>query len=82
MATGSVTDTISQQNSVRADSVATAWRAVTETHLLEGHPDPRKPQCSSSKDIDKRLARQLRYYSYQDPTPSKREKATPLGLVI
>ena len=67
--------------SVRADSVAAAWRAVAEVHLLEGLPDPRKPPGSSSKDLDKRLSRMLRHYSYQDP-PSKREKAIPLGMVI
>ena len=71
----------SKQSRVRADSVAAAWRAVAEVHLLEGLPEPRKPPGSSSKDIDKRLSRMLRHYSYQDP-PSSREKTNPLGLVI
>lgn len=70
----------SKQDSVRSDSVATAWRAVAETHLLEGLHDPRKPYGSTIKDLDKRLTRQLRHYSFQDP-PSKREKAIPRGLV-
>ena len=30
----------SRLESVRADSVATAWRIVAEAHLLEDHPDP------------------------------------------
>ena len=71
----------SRQPSVRADSVATAWRAIAETHLLEGLPDPRKRPGSSAKDLDKRLSRMTRHYSLVDPPP-KREKAIPLGLVI
>ena len=71
----------SKLSSVRADSVAAAWRAVAQTHLLEGRPDPRKPSNSTSTSLDLRLSRQLRHYSFQDPPP-KREKAVPLGLVM
>ena len=71
----------SRQDSVRSDSVATVWRAIIETHVLEGLQDPRKPRGSTAKELDKRLTRQLRHYSYQDP-PSKREKSVPLGLVV
>ena len=71
----------SSQASVRADTVAAAWRAVAEVHLLEGRPDPRKPPGSSSRDLDKRLTRMLRHWGYQDP-PTKREKAIPLGFVM
>ena len=73
--------TYSKQPSVRADSVAAAWRAIAEIHLLEGLTDPRKPSGAATKDLDKRLSRMLRHYSFQDP-PSKREKAIPLGLVM
>ena len=41
--------------SVRADTVAAAWRAVAEVHLLEGRPDPRKTPGFSSLNLDKRL---------------------------
>ena len=71
----------SKQPSIRADSVAAAWRAIAEVHLLEVLPDPRKPSCSSSKDLDKRLSRMLRHYSYQEP-PSRREKKIQQGLVM
>ena len=54
---------------VRADTVAAAWRAVAEVHLLEGRPDPRKPPGSSSRNLDKRLTRMLRHWGYQDPPP-------------
>ena len=71
----------SKKCNIRADSVATAWRAIAEVHLLEGLPDPRKPLGSASSNLDKRLFRMLRHYSFQDP-PSSREKAVPLGLVM
>ena len=71
----------SKKDRLRADSVAAAWRAISEVHLLEGLNDPRKPRGFSGKDLDKRLSRMLRHYSYQDP-PSSREKAVPLGLVM
>ena len=66
----------SRQDSVRVDSVTMVWYAIAKTYLLEGHPDPRNPQDSSSKDLDKQLTRQLWHYSYQDPL-SKREKEPP-----
>ena len=28
---------------VRADSVSTAWQDIATVHLLDKHPDPRKP---------------------------------------
>ena len=71
----------SRKPGVRADSVATAWRAIAQTHLLEGRPDPRKPPNSTSISLDLRLSRQLRNYSFVDPPPA-REKAIPLGLVM
>ena len=67
----------SRKGGVRADSVAAALRANDEVHLLEGLKDPRKSKGSSSKDLDKRLSWMLRYYSYPDPSPSKREKGKP-----
>ena len=60
---------------VRADTVAAAWRAVAEVHLLEGRPDPRKPPGSSSRDLDKRLTRMLRHWGYQDPHPKERKQS-------
>ena len=57
---------------VRADTVAAAWRAVAEVHLLEGHPDPRKPPGSSIRNLDKRLTRMIRHWGYQDPPSPKR----------
>ena len=66
---------------VKADAVAAAWRSVATTHLLEGRPDPRKPPGVGGKDLEKRLSRQLRHYSSQDP-PTRREKPVPLGLVV
>ena len=71
----------SKQSSVRADTVASAWRAIAQTHLLEGRRDPRKPLGMATRELDLRLARQLRHYSFLDP-PSRREKAVPLGLVV
>ena len=70
----------SKQSGVRADSVASAWRAIAEVHLLEGLPDPRKPPGSSSKDLDKRLSRILRHYAYQDPPPVQARKICPARL--
>ena len=66
---------------VRADSVSAAWRAIATVHLLDGRPDPRKPLCSSSRNLDLRLSRQLRTYSFQDP-PTSRQKPVPLGLFM
>ena len=71
----------SKKSSVRADTVASAWRAIASTHLLEGRRDPRKPLGMATRELDLRLSRQLRYYSFLDP-PSRREKAVPLGLVV
>ena len=66
---------------VKAESVAAAWLAVATTHLLEGRPDPRKPPGMGGRELDKRLSRQLKYYSNLDPPP-RREKPVPLGLVV
>ena len=54
---------------VRADTVAAAWNAVAEVHLLEGCPNSRNPHGSSSCDLDKRLTRMLRHWGYQEPPP-------------
>ena len=71
----------SKKSSVRANAVSSAWRAIATIHLLEGRPDPRKPLGMATRELDLRLSRQLRYYSFLDP-PSCREKAVPLGLVV
>ena len=71
----------SQSNRLKADLVATAWRDIANTHLLEGRHDPRKTHYFHTKDLDKCLTKMLRHFSYQEPPP-KREKATPLGLVM
>ena len=63
------------------DSFATAWHAISKTHLLEGLRDPRKPHGYHAKDLDKRLIMMLQHLSYQD-TSQKQEKPTPLGLVM
>ena len=54
----------SKQSSVRADLVATVWRAVAETHLLEGLFDLQKSSGSASKDFNKRFLQMTRRYSY------------------
>ena len=64
----------SKKDRLRADSVAAAWRAIAEVHLLEGLHDPRKPKGFSCKELDKRLSRMLRHYSYQDPLPLVRRR--------
>ena len=71
----------SQAYFLRSQLVVTAWRAITETHSLEGHRDPHKPSGSHSRDLDKFLTRMLQQFSYQD-SPLQREKAIPLGLVM
>ena len=58
-----------------------AWRAISDNRLLEGCRNPRKTHGSHMKDINKRLTRMLRHFSYEHPPP-KREKYIPLGLVI
>ena len=65
----------------QADSVATEWRAIAETHLLEGRHNPRKPRGCHTKDLKKRLTMMRCHFLYQDP-PSKQETAIPLGLVM
>ena len=71
----------SRKDRLMADMVAAVWRAIAEVHLLESLHNPRKPKGSSGKDLDKRLSRMLYHYSYQD-SPSSREKAVPLGLLV
>ena len=56
---------------VSAYTVAAAWRAVAEVHILEGRPDPRKPPGSSIRDQGKRPTRMLRHWGYQDPPPEE-----------
>ena len=65
---------------VQADSVSAAWRAISTVHLLNGRPDPRKPQGFSSRDLDLRLSRQLRTYSFQEP-PHLARSLSPLALL-
>ena len=57
----------SQRSSVRADTVASAWRDIAKTHLLEGRRDPWKPLGSHSRDLDKRLSYMIHRYGFQDP---------------
>ena len=66
---------------VRSESVSEAWRSIETVHLLDGHPDPQKPRGSSSCNLDLRLSRQLRTYSFQDPLSSLQNPA-PLGIVV
>ena len=70
-------DFSNQVPGVRAETVAAAWRAVAEVHLLEGRPDPRKPPGSSSRNMDKRLTRMLRHWGYQDPPPPPKREGNP-----
>ena len=72
----------SKLSQVRVDSVSVAWRAIATVHLLDGRPNPIKPRDSSSRDLDLRLSRQLRTYSFQDPPPTSCQKPAPLGLVV
>ena len=51
------------------NKVASAWRAISKTHLPEGRRDPRKPLGSHRPDLDKRLSCMLRHYGLQDPPP-------------
>ena len=62
---------------VWSDTVAAAWRAVAEVHLLEGRPDPRKPPGSSSRDLEKHLTQMLRHWGYQDPPPPLKREGNP-----
>ena len=39
----------SRMSSVRADTVASAWNAISETHLLEVRRDPQNPLGSHSR---------------------------------
>ena len=58
-----------------------ARRAITKTYLLEGRRTPRNIHGSHAKELNKGQERMIRHFSYQDPPP-KREKYTPLGLVM
>ena len=63
------------------ESVSLAWKVVEETHLLYGIPKPRNPpDTQSHTGLDRRLTRQLKTYSIEDP-PSNQDKAIPLGIV-
>ena len=57
----------SRMSSVRVDTFALAWCAISKTHLLEGRRDPRKLLGSHSQDLDKRLSPMLCHYVFQDP---------------
>ena len=56
---------------LQADSVATAWCAIYETHLLEVPHYPRKPQGSHANDLDETLTRMVCHFSYEDPPPKR-----------
>ena len=49
----------SQSNRIKADLVATMWRSIVGTYLLEGHYDYRNLHGSHVKDLNKRLTRML-----------------------
>ena len=71
----------SRTSSVRADIVASAWRDIAKTCLLEGLREPWKPLGPHSRDLDKRLSRMIHHYGFQDP-PQWHEKSVPLGFVM
>ena len=71
----------SKLSQVKADLVSAAWQAIAKVQLLDGRPNPRKPRRSSSRNLDLRLSRQIRTYSFQEP-PTSRQKPVPLGLVV
>ena len=71
----------SQSKRLKADWVTTVWRDIAVAHLLEGHRDPRKPHGYHAKDLNNRLTKMLRNFSYQDLLP-KRVKLIPLGLFM
>ena len=58
-------------------------------YMARYHKDPpygrqpltQNPHISHVKDLDKRLTRMLRHFSYQYPPP-KRETSIPLGLIM
>ena len=50
------------------ESVSQAWGAIATTHLLDGLSDPRKPaDYQAHTGLNKRLTRQLKTYSLEDP---------------
>ena len=57
-------------SSARVDTVASSWRAIAKTRLLEGHQDPRKPLGLHSRELDKRLSRMLHHYGFHDSPPT------------
>ena len=57
----------SRVSSVRADTVALVWHAISETYLLEGLREPWKPLGSHIRDLDKRLSLMLCRYGFHDP---------------
>ena len=57
----------SRMSSFRADTVALAWRAIYETHLLEGRRDPQKPLGLNSRELENLFSRMIRHYGFQDP---------------
>ena len=71
----------SQMSSVWADTVASVWRDISETHLLEVRQYPRNPLGSHIRELNKRLYRILRHYGFQDPLPWH-EKSVPLGFMM
>ena len=59
----------SRSNQLKDDLVAMERRAVVNAHLLEGRHGQRKTHGSHAKDLDKRLIRMLRHFSYEDLLP-------------
>ena len=81
MITGSVTDTgISYLKSERTQCLRRGELLPRSISWMDA-PNPIKPRDSSSRDLDLRLIRQLRTYSFQDPRTS-RQKPVPIGLVV
>ena len=59
----------SRVSSVRAETVASEWRAIAETRLLEGRREPQKPLGYHIRDLEKHLSRMLCHYGFRDPPP-------------
>ena len=62
---------------VRARTAEDALRSIRQTFTAMGAPDPR---LTATGDVDFRLARQLRFYSKDDPPPA-RVKPIPVAVL-
>ena len=70
----------SWMSSVRADTVASVWRDIAKTHLLECRRDPRNPLGSHRRYLYKHLSYMLRHYGFQYPSPHGVRKQFPWVL--